>query len=101
VKIIGLELIVLKFYQVKIQILFNLKNHFFLFLLAPATVNHLPISTKNLTQTPFTTDLSAYFDWLNKTYGISKAPNSTQLITKSPISHKNSKDKIQKNQFNF
>jgi hypothetical protein len=67
-----------------------------LFLLAPATVNHLPISTKNLTQTPFTTDLSAYFDWLNKTYGISKAPNSTQLITKSPISHKNSKDKIKK-----
>jgi hypothetical protein len=69
-------------------------------------MTHLPVSTqtfnpmttiksiKNLTHTPFTTDLSDYFDWLSINYGITKATNSYQSITKGSISHKNSKHYI-------
>ena len=49
---------------------------------------------KNLTQTPFTTDLSDYFDWLKKNNEIIKATKSYHLVSKAPIAHKNSNDEL-------
>ena len=49
---------------------------------------------KNLTQTPFTTDLSDYFDWLKKNNEIIKATKSYHLVSKAPIPHKNSNDEL-------
>jgi len=66
-------------------------------------ITHVPISTKkihpittiksirNLTHTPFTPDLSDYFDSLDEKYGINTGTNSYQSITKAPGSNKNSK----------
>jgi hypothetical protein len=51
-------------------------------------------SLRNLTNTPLTTDLSDYFDWLSKNYGISRADNIYQSTTTASISHKNSNEKI-------
>jgi hypothetical protein len=56
---------------------------------------------KNLTLTPFTTDLSDYFDWINEKDGITKAINSYHSMTKPPVSHKHSKHKIQINSIFF
>ncbi len=112
VKIIGLELIVLKLYQVRIPMLKNddWYSSFFRFL-APAAITHVsnpmkilnPITTikslRNLTQTSFITDLNDYFDW-PKTYdGITKATKSYHLISKSPIPPSTSKSEIQINWF--
>ena len=44
----------------------------------------------NLTHTPFTTDLSDYFDQLKKTDEITKPTKSYHLISKTPISNRNS-----------
>ncbi len=69
-------------------------------------ITHEPTSTKkihsittiklirNLTHLPFTTDLNDYFDSVDDKYGINKATNLYQSITKAPSSNKNSKDKI-------
>ena len=73
--------------------------------LAPATVTHVsnpakkwtPFTTikslRNLTQTPFTTDLSDYFNWTKKNIGLPKPTKSYHLISKLPIPFKNSKFK--------
>ena len=65
------------------------------------THTQLPISTKklnpvttekslkNLTDTPLTTDLSDYFDWLSQNYGISKALNPHQSETTPSLPRKN------------
>jgi hypothetical protein len=52
-----------------------------------------PITTensfRNWTDTPLTTDLNDYFDWLSENYGISKALNPHQSMTTPSIPRKN------------
>jgi hypothetical protein len=48
---------------------------------------------RNLTQTPFTTDLNDYFDLSKKNTELAKPTKSYHLISKSPIPPKNSKSK--------
>ena len=76
-------------------------NLIFISRLVPTTIKY---STKiksiiNLTYTPFTTDLTDYFQQLNKKNQITKGIHLNKPFTKSPISHTNSK-KVQKKERN-